>query len=176
MKMNKLPSEANLRKGDLSGEGRLGENRELMDKNRIEPERSGDSLPAKRCRQRRQGASRWHNTPKASGMPLEVNPAAVRWSNVSLPGEASPVSKAGEESAEAIVAGRTSRSADEHSKDAGGLNPVKGRTNEEGIDPAMDGPTDDARRRGETESHRGESRSAAETARRATMEPLKNEP
>lgn len=46
MKMKKLPSEANSEQGDLSGEGRLGENRELMDKNRIEPERSGDSLPA----------------------------------------------------------------------------------------------------------------------------------
>ena len=43
-----------------------------MDKNRIEG---------------RQGASRWHNTPKAPGVPLEVNAAAVRWSNVSLPGE-----------------------------------------------------------------------------------------
>ncbi len=45
MKMKKLPSEANSEEGDLSGEGRLGENRELMDKNRIEPERSGDSQP-----------------------------------------------------------------------------------------------------------------------------------
>ena len=140
MEMKKLPSEANSQKGDLLGEGGLGENRELMDKIRIEG---------------RQGASRWHNTPKASGMPLEVNPAAVRWSNVSLPGEVSSVSKAAEKSAEVIVAGGTSRSADEHSKDAGGLNPVKDRTNEEGIDPAMDGPTDNAGRRGETESHRG---------------------
>ncbi len=61
-----------LAKGNRRGEGRLGESRELMDKNRIEG---------------RQGASRWHNTPKASGMPVEVNAAAVRWSNVSLPGE-----------------------------------------------------------------------------------------
>ncbi len=36
MKMKKLPSEASSGKGDLSGEGRLEENRELMDKNRIE--------------------------------------------------------------------------------------------------------------------------------------------
>jgi hypothetical protein len=72
MKMKKLPSEANSEEGDLSGEGRLGENRELMDKNRIEG---------------RHGASRGHNTPKTSGMPVEVNPAAVRWSNVQLPGE-----------------------------------------------------------------------------------------
>ena len=97
MKMKKLPSEANSEKGDLSGEGRLGEcpkgrasgksinakpdrmdgagrsqNRELMDKNRIEG---------------RHGASRGHNTPKTSGMPVEVNSAAVRWSNVQLPGE-----------------------------------------------------------------------------------------
>jgi hypothetical protein len=35
MKMNKPPSEANSGAGDRSGEGRLGENRELMDKNRL---------------------------------------------------------------------------------------------------------------------------------------------
>ena len=110
-----------------------------MDKNRIEG---------------RHGASRWHNTPKVAGMPVEVNSAAVRWSNVPLPGEIPPPSGGGK-SAEAIVAGETSRSADEHSKDAGGLNPVKGRTNEEGIDPVTDGPTDDARRRGESESRYG---------------------
>jgi hypothetical protein len=93
MKMKKLPSEANSEKGDLSGEGRLGENRELMDKNRIEG---------------RHGASRGHNTPKTIGMPVEVNPAAVRWSNVQLPGEISP-SQDGEKSAEVIVVGKTSR-------------------------------------------------------------------
>ena len=43
MKMKKLPSEANSGKGNRPGEGRLGENREPMDKNRIEPERSGDA-------------------------------------------------------------------------------------------------------------------------------------
>ena len=32
---------------------------------------------------------------------------------------------------------------------------MKGRTNEEGIDPVMDGQTEDARRRGESESHCG---------------------
>ena len=76
-----------------------------MDKNRI---------------QGRQGASRWHNTPKASGMPLEVNPAAVQRSNVPLPGEISPAS-AGEKSAEVVVVEETSRSAREHVKVAGGL-------------------------------------------------------
>jgi RNA-directed DNA polymerase len=110
-----------------------------MDKNRIEG---------------RHGASRGHNTPKTSGMPVEVNPAAVQRSNAPLPGEISRAS-ALEKSAEAIVAGETSRSADEHSKDAGGLNPMKGRTNEEGIDPVTDGPTDNARRRGQSESHCG---------------------
>ena len=35
------------------------------------------------------------------------------------------------------------------------MQPMKGRTNEEGIDPVTDGPTDNARRRGESESHRG---------------------
>ena len=106
MKMKKLPSEANSEKGDLSGEGRLGEcpkgrasgksinakpdrmdgagrsqNRELMDKNRIEG---------------RHGAMSWHKQATnrsavasfcTSGMPVEVNSAAVRWSNVQLPGE-----------------------------------------------------------------------------------------
>lgn len=106
MKMNRLPSEANSEQGDLSGEGRLGENRELMDKNRIKG---------------RQGASRWHNTPKAMGMPLEVNPAAVRWSNVPLPGEISWASVR-EKSAEVIVAWKTSRGRDARgNNDTGGL-------------------------------------------------------
>ncbi len=110
-----------------------------MDKNRIEG---------------RHGASRWHNTPKTTGMRVEVNSAAVRWSNVQLPGEIPPLSGGGK-SAEAIVVEETSRSADEHSKIAGVTHPMKGRTNEEGIDPVTDGPTDDARRRGESESHSG---------------------
>jgi RNA-directed DNA polymerase len=37
---------------------------------------------------------------------------------------------------------------------------MKGRTNEEGIDPVTDGPTDDARRRGESESQHGEKQGA----------------
>ena len=107
MKMNELPSEANSEQSDLSGEGRLGEIRELMDKNRIEG---------------RHGASRGHNTPKTSGMPVEVNPAAVRRSNVQLPGEISPA-KAAEKSADAIVVGKTSRGRSAHfNNDTGGLN------------------------------------------------------
>jgi hypothetical protein len=107
MKMKKPPSEANSGAGDRSGEGRLGEIRELMDKNRIEG---------------RHGASRGHNTPKTSGVPVEVNPAAVRWSNVQLPGEISRAS-AREKSAEVIVVGKTSRGRDARSNnDTGGLN------------------------------------------------------
>ena len=107
MKMKKPPSEANSEQGDLSGEGRLGEIRELMDKNRIEG---------------RHGASRGHNTPKTSGVPVEVNPAAVRRSNVQLPGEISRAS-AREKSAEVIVVGKTSRGRDARSNnDTGGLN------------------------------------------------------
>jgi len=56
----------------------------------------------------RQGAPRWHNTPKASGMPLEVNAAAVRRSNVLLPGEIRS-EKSGRKSAEAIVVEESSR-------------------------------------------------------------------
>ena len=32
---------------------------------------------------------------------------------------------------------------------------MKDRTNEEGVDPVTDGPTDDARRRGESENYHG---------------------
>ena len=110
-----------------------------MDKNRIEG---------------RQGASRWHNTPKASGMPLKVNPAAVQRSNVQLPGEISPP-RGGEKSAEVVVVEETSRSAHEHVKVAGATHPMKDRTDEEGIDPVTDGPTDDAGRRGESECRDG---------------------
>ncbi len=108
MKMKKLPSEANLGKGNRPGEGRLGENRELMDKNRIEG---------------RRGASRWHNTPKTTGMPSEVNAAAVRWSNVQLPGEIR-LEQSGRKSAEAIVAWGTSRGLEDAriNYETGGLN------------------------------------------------------
>jgi hypothetical protein len=107
MKMKKPPSEANSGAGDRPGEGRLGENRELMEKNRIEG---------------RHGAMSWHNTTKSSGVPVEVNSAAVRWSNVQLPGEISPLS-GGEKSAEVIVVGKTSRGRDARfNNDTGGLN------------------------------------------------------
>ena len=75
-----------------------------MDKNRIEG---------------RHGASRWHNTPKATGMPVEVNAAAVQQSNVPLPGEISS-SKDGEKSAEVILVGQRA-GVRMHIKIAGGL-------------------------------------------------------
>jgi len=107
MKMKKPPSEANSGAGDRLGEGRLGENRELIDKNRIEG---------------RHGAMSWHNTTKSPGMPVEVNAAAVRWSNVQLPGEISRAS-APEKSAEVIVVGKMSRGRDARlNNDTGGLN------------------------------------------------------
>jgi hypothetical protein len=56
----------------------------------------------------RHEAMSWHNTAKSSGMPVEVNAAAVRRSNVPLPGEIPPP-RGGGKSAEAIVAGETSR-------------------------------------------------------------------
>ena len=107
-----------------------------MDKNRIEG---------------RHGATSGHNTTKSSGMPVEVNAAAVQRSNVSLPGEIS-LSQDDEKSAEVIVVGEMSRSANEHSKVAGWSHPMKDRTNEEGIDPATDAPADNAGRRGMDES------------------------
>jgi hypothetical protein len=107
MKMKKLPSEANSGAGDRTGEGRLGEIRELMDKNRIEG---------------RHGASRGHNTPKTSGMPVEVNAVAVRRSNVQLPGEISRA-KVPEKSAEVILFGKMSRGQGARvNNDTGGLN------------------------------------------------------
>ena len=78
-----------------------------MDKNRIEG---------------RHGASRWHNTPKTTGMPVEVNAAVVQRSNVSLPGETCAGTPA-QESAEAIVIGPTSRGLEDArvNNDTGGL-------------------------------------------------------
>lgn len=110
-----------------------------MDKNRIEG---------------RHGAMSWHNTAKSIGMPVEVNSVAVQWSNVQLPGEISNV-RTDEKSAEIVVIGETSRSAEEHSKVAGRTHPTKDRTNEEGINPDADKPTEDARRRGKLESRSG---------------------
>ena len=70
----------------------------------------------------RHGAMSWHNTAKSSGMPVEVNSAAVRRSNVQLPGEISRAS-APEKSAEVIVVGKTSRGRDARlNNDTGGLN------------------------------------------------------
>ena len=76
-----------------------------MDKNRIEG---------------RYGTTSWHNTAKSSGLPVEVNAAVVQGSITLLPGEISS-SQDAEKSAEAIVVGDTSRSANEHVKIAGGL-------------------------------------------------------
>ena len=93
MKNEETTTRGQARKGDRPREGRLWENRELMDKNRIEG---------------RHGAISWHNTTKSSGMPVEVNSAAVRWSNVQLPGEISRT-RVREKSAEIIVIEEMSR-------------------------------------------------------------------
>ena len=69
-----------------------------MDKNRIEG---------------RYGTTSWHNTAKSSGLPVEVNAAVVQGSIAFLPGETCR-ERSGQESAEAIVVGVTSRSANEH--------------------------------------------------------------
>ncbi len=107
MKMKETTTRGQARKGDRPREGRLWENRELMDKNRIEG---------------RHGAISWHNTTKSSGMPVEVNSAAVQRSNVQLPGE---ISRAlvREKSAEAIVIVEMSRGLEDARSniDTGGL-------------------------------------------------------
>ena len=80
-----------------------------MDKNRIEG---------------RHGAMSWHNTAKSSGVPVEVNAAAVRRSDVPLPGEIPPLSGGGK-SAEAIVMRGTSRGLEDARSncETGGLTP-----------------------------------------------------
>jgi len=104
----------------------------------------------------RHGAMSWHNTAKSAGMPVEVNAVAVRRSNVQLPGEIPPLSGGGK-SAEAIVVEETSRGLKDArlNNDTGETHPMKGRTNEEGIDPATDKPTDNAPERGELERRGG---------------------
>jgi hypothetical protein len=76
-----------------------------MNKNQIEGRRDGTS---------------WHNTAKSTGSVVEVNLAVVQESNTFLPGEIPDLHGSGK-SADAIVVGETSRSAQEHSKIAGGL-------------------------------------------------------
>jgi hypothetical protein len=108
-----------------------------MDKNRIKG---------------RHGAMSWHNTAKSSGLPVEVNAVVARESIVPLPGETCR-ERSGQESAEAIVVGETSRSADEYSKIAGRTHPTKGRIEWERPNRGTDGQsTDNARRRGGAES------------------------
>ena len=68
----------------------------------------------------RYGTTSWHNTAKSSGLPVEVNAAVVQGSITLLPGEACR-ERSGQESAEAIVVGDTSRSAESHVKIAGSL-------------------------------------------------------
>jgi hypothetical protein len=71
---------------------------------------------------------------------------------VPLPGETCR-ERSGQESAEAIVVGETSRSADEYSKIAGRTHPTKGRIEWERPNRGTDGQsTDNARRRGGAES------------------------
>ena len=103
-------------------------------------------------------------------MPVEVNPAAVRWSNVQLPGPTSPyrLRRVFEEISSLPAIARRAAAGDHSNRGnepgAGRCpskhrhrrpHPMKDRTNEEGIDPATDKPTDDARRRGALESHGG---------------------
>lgn len=56
----------------------------------------------------------------------------------------------------ALRSGHAARLRSKWSRDRGpGIQPMKDRTNEEGIDPATGGRTDDARRRGQSECQRG---------------------
>ena len=82
-----------------------------MDKNRIEG---------------RHGAMSWHNTAKSIGMPVEVNSAAVQWSNVQLPGEISSP-QGDEKSTEVIVVEEMSRGLEDArlNYETGGLTPLR---------------------------------------------------
>ena len=122
-----------------------------MDKNRIEG---------------RHGAPRGHNTPKATGMSVEVNAAAVRRSNASLPGEVSP-SKDGEKSAEAIVVEETSRGL----RDAR-LNCDTGSLTRRRAEPMRRGSTPPRTSQPMTPAREAGLRAVAE----GSMEPLKREP
>jgi len=62
----------------------------------------------KNCIEGRHGAMSWHNTAKSSGMPVEVNAAAVRRSNVPLPGEIC-AGKSAQKSAEVVLVEEMSR-------------------------------------------------------------------
>jgi transposase InsO family protein len=68
----------------------------------------------------RYGTTSWHNTAKSSGLPVEANAVVAQGSITFLPGETCR-ERSGQEAAEAIVVGETSRSADEHRKIAGSL-------------------------------------------------------
>lgn len=63
-----------LREGDRTWEGRLGDNRVPTNRNLIRG---------------RQSEVSWHNTAKPFGSALEVNEAVVRWRFTLLPGEIS---------------------------------------------------------------------------------------
>ena len=75
------------RMGNCPAEGRLGKNREPMNKNRIEG---------------RPDEASWHNTAKPYDSVRAVNAAVARRRTAFLPGEILPVSTGGK-SAEAIV-------------------------------------------------------------------------
>ena len=67
-------SRSQLREGDRTWEGRLGDNHEPMNKNLIRG---------------RQSEVSWHNTAKPFDLALEVNEAAMWWRYTLLPGEIS---------------------------------------------------------------------------------------
>ena len=70
----KSTSRSQLREGDRTWEGRLGDSREPTNRNLIRG---------------RQSEVSWHNTAKPFGLALEVNEAVVRWRFTLLPGEIS---------------------------------------------------------------------------------------
>jgi hypothetical protein len=85
--------------------------------------------------QGRRGEASWHNTAKPQVQATEVNGAVVSRSNAFLPGEI-PRRKCRGKSAEAIVvANEPGAGKRPHKHETGSLDAMKGRTDEEFLDP-----------------------------------------
>jgi hypothetical protein len=103
-----------------------------------------DRLMNKNTIKGRRGKASWHNTAKPQVQAVEVNGAIVSRSNAFLPGEI-PRRKCRGKSAEAIVvANEPGVGKYPHKHETGSLDAMKGRTDEESLDPVEGGQPDKA--------------------------------
>ena len=94
-----------------------------------------DRLMNKNTIEGRRGKASWHNTAKPQVHALEVNGAVVSRSNAFLPGEI-PRRKCCGKSAEAIVVDSEPGAGKRpHKHETGSLDAMKGRTDEESLNP-----------------------------------------